>query len=359
MPALIQLDGVAKSFGPLAAVTAASLEIGRGEFFALLGPSGCGKTTLLRLIAGFEAPDAGRIVIDGLDMTAVPPWRRPVNTVFQSYALFPHMSVAANIAFGLKQEALPRPEIAARVAEMLALVRLEGQADRRPDQLSGGQRQRVALARALAKRPKALLLDEPLAALDRKLRDQVRGELSAIQRRLGIAFVFVTHDQDEAMSLADRLAVMRDGTVEQSGAPRAVYERPHSRYVADFLGRANLIAGRAAGRDGAFLRIATDVGSLALRALDERALAEGTLVWVAVRPENVTFEERGHANRAQGVVREVTYAGDVSRYEVEIGNGVALRVALPNRRDDTAARPPRGAPVTVSWPADAGIVLVR
>jgi putrescine transport system ATP-binding protein len=355
---LIRIDGVSRFFGATAAVADVSLEIGAGEFFALLGPSGCGKTTLLRLIAGLEAPDAGSIAIDGAEMTAVPPWERPVNTVFQSYALFPHLSVASNIAFGLKQEGLPKPEIEARVAEMLTLVELEGLGGRKPHQLSGGQRQRVALARALAKRPKALLLDEPLAALDRRLRDQVRSELAAIQRRLGITFIFVTHDQDEAMSLADRLAIMRDGVLMQVGTPREVYERPSSRYIADFLGRANVIAGRAGGRDGAFLRIDTDIG-VTLRARDERPIADGTPLWLAVRPENLSLGAGEPANRLPGVVRESAYAGDVSRYEIEIGGGLILRAVLPNRHGESASRPGRGAPVQVSWPADAGVVLTE
>jgi putrescine transport system ATP-binding protein len=364
MTPLIELHGVSKSFGGVVAVRDVTLAIGAGELFALLGPSGCGKTTLLRLIAGFETPDAGRVLIDGADVTVVPPWRRPVNTVFQSYALFPHMSVAGNIAFGLKQDGLPTAEISRRVAEILALVQLEGLGGRRPAQLSGGQRQRVALARCLVKMPKALLLDEPLAALDRKLRDQMQSELVALQRRVGIAFVFVTHDQDEAMTLSDRLAVMREGAIEQLGPPRAVYERPASRYVADFLGRANIIPGRVAGRDGAFVNVAT-AGGLVLRAFDGGDIGDGAEVWLAVRPENITFEERSPspikegASRASGTVREATYAGDVSRYAIELGAGLVLRVAVPNRAGEPAARPERGAAVQLSWPADAGVLLVR
>src|SRR5258708_6946166 len=276
---LIRIGGVFKAFGGVTAVADVSLDIGAGEFFALLGASGCGKTTLLRLIAGLETPERGRIVSEGTAMAAVPPWRRPVNTVFQSYALFPHMTVAGNIAFGLKQDGLPAREIRARVQEMLDLVQLGDQAGRKPHQLSGGQRQRVALARSLAKRPKALLLDEPLAALDRKLRDQMQAELAALQRRLGIAFIFVTHDQDEAMALAHRIAVMRDGRIEQIASPREAYERPVSRFVADFLGRANVLAGRAAGRDGAFLRVETGVSGVVLRALSPLDVADGTELW--------------------------------------------------------------------------------
>jgi putrescine transport system ATP-binding protein len=356
---LIRIEGVSKLFGRTAAVADVSLEIGSGEFFALLGASGCGKTTLLRLLAGFETPNAGCILIDGVDMAAVPPWKRPVNTVFQSYALFPHMTVAANIAFGLKQDGMPSGEIRARVKEMLDLVQLAEYADRKPAQLSGGQRQRVALARSLAKQPKALLLDEPLAALDRKLRDQMQIELAALQRRLGISFIFVTHDQDEAMALADRIAVMRDGRIEQIGSPRAVYEQPASRFVADFLGRANVLAGRAAGRDGAFLRVDTGLPGLVLRALSPLDVADGTEVWVAVRPENIAFEERGHANHAEGVVRAAAYVGGESRYEIEVPGGVSLRATVPNRAGDGATRPEPGAPIRLSWPAEAGILLLR
>jgi putrescine transport system ATP-binding protein len=358
--ALIRIEGVSKSFGGVVkAVDRVDLEIGHGEFFALLGPSGCGKTTLLRLIAGLETPESGRILIDGADMSAVPAWHRPVNTVFQSYALFPHMTVAGNIAFGLKQDKLAKAEIRDRVAEMLDLLELQPFADRKPDKLSGGQRQRVALARSLAKRPRALLLDEPLAALDRKLRDQVQVELAALQRRLGIAFIFVTHDQDEAMTLSTRLAVMRAGRLEQLGSPRVVYEQPASSYVADFLGRSNVLPGRAAGRDGAFLRIETAVPGTALRALCMTDPPDGTPVWISVRPENLTFEDRGHANRLDGVVREATYIGDTSRYEVEIAGGLVLRVSLPNRSGEPGGRPERNDSVRLSWPAEAGILLTR
>ncbi|HEX9463086.1 MAG TPA: ABC transporter ATP-binding protein [Alphaproteobacteria bacterium] len=355
---LIRIGGVFKAFGGVTAVADVSLDIGAGEFFALLGASGCGKTTLLRLIAGLETPDCGRIVIDGTDMAPVPPWRRPVNTVFQSYALFPHMTVAGNIAFGLKQDGLPAREIRARVQEMLDLVQLGDQAGRKPHQLSGGQRQRVALARSLAKRPKALLLDEPLAALDRKLRDQMQVELAALQRRLGIAFIFVTHDQDEAMALASRIAVMRDGRIEQIGSPRAVYEAPASRFVADFLGRANVLAGRAAGRDGAFLRVDAGAG-VVLRALTPLDIPDGADIWVAVRPENVSFEDRGHANRIEAVVRAAAYVGDASRYELEIPGGITLRATLSNRAGEPGPRPAPGTRVQASWPAEAGVLLTR
>ena len=237
---IVKIEGIAKRYGTVQAVDGVDLTIERGELFALLGGSGCGKTTLLRILAGLETPDSGRIVIDGQDMTGVPAHRRPVNMMFQSYALFPHMNVAANVGYGLRRERLPKSEIAARVAEALALVQLKDLGDRKPSQLSGGQRQRVALARALVKRPKLLLLDEPLAALDRKLREGTRFEMVRLQEQLGLTFVVVTHDQEEAMSMASRLAVMNAGRIVQTGTPHDLYERPATRFVADFIGVANI-----------------------------------------------------------------------------------------------------------------------
>src|SRR5215211_6218378 len=246
---LVRFEGVTKRFSGFAAVDRLSLDIVEGEFFALLGPSGCGKTTLLRMLAGFETPDEGRILLDGEDISGVPPYRRPVNMMFQSYALFPHLDVEHNIAFGLRQEHLPKPEIAARVKEALALVRLEGLQQRKPHQLSGGERQRVALARCLVKRPRVLLLDEPLAALDRRLREDTRFELADLQSRLGLTFVIVTHDQEEAMSLADRIGAMDKGRLAQVASPPEIYEQPNSRWVAQFVGDVNLIEGRVIPAD--------------------------------------------------------------------------------------------------------------
>src|SRR5438874_5083311 len=285
MPVL-EIIAASKRFGAVAAVDRVSLAVEAGEFFALLGPSGCGKTTLLRLIAGFETPDDGRIVIDGADVTAVPPYTRPVNMMFQSYALFPHLDVAGNIAFGLRQEGMDRRRRAARVEEMLALVQMTGFGRRRPHELSGGQKQRVALARALAKMPKLLLLDEPLAALDRKLREETRLELTGIQARVGTTFLVVTHDQEEALGMASRIAVMNRGRLVQTGPPAEIYERPNSRFVADFVGAVNLFEGElAAGFTALCLRIAGIEQPIPLPTPTN--LAAGTGLALALRPEKL------------------------------------------------------------------------
>src|SRR5687767_11068438 len=286
-PPLVQVRELTKRFDGATAVDGVSLDILKGELFAILGGSGCGKTTLLRMLAGFEQPTSGRILIDGADMTDVPPYERPVNLMFQSYALFPHMTVEQNVAYGLKKERVPEPQVRERVAEMLSLVKLGPLAGRKPDKLSGGEKQRVALARALVKRPKLLLLDEPLAALDKKLREHTQFELSNLQYQLGTTFVVVTHDQDEAMTLASRIAVMAHGRIAQVGTPGEVYEYPVNRYVADFVGNINLIDGRVTG--GANGRLSLRCESLAadLAAHSDEALAAGTNICVAVRPEKI------------------------------------------------------------------------
>ncbi|MDB5625283.1 MAG: spermidine/putrescine transporter ATPase subunit [Tardiphaga sp.] len=361
---LLRIDRVSKRFGDVGAVDDLSLEIGRGEFFALLGPSGCGKTTLLRLLAGFETPDTGRLLLDGADIAPVLPHRRPVNMMFQNYALFPHLSVRDNIAFGLKRAALPRAEINARVAEMVALVRLDGLEARKPDQLSGGQRQRVALARALARRPRLLLLDEPLAALDKKLRDSTQLELMALQRRLGTTFVVVTHDQDEAMTMADRIGVMKEGRLIQVATPRTLYEAPNSRWIAGFVGDVNLIEGRVVARHGARIDVTTDsVGTLRAVATDAQAQDH---VCLAIRPEKMRLAWPGSADEADadanaraGTITGVGYLGGVTLYTIRLDGGVIWRATLANtmRRDSDAFA--AGDQVCATFEPDDAVVLTR
>ncbi|MET3843370.1 putrescine transport system ATP-binding protein [Bradyrhizobium sp. OAE829] len=294
---LLRIEGVGKTFGSFRAVDRLSLDIRAGEFFALLGPSGCGKTTLLRMLAGFETPDEGRILLGAKDIAQVPPHLRPVNMMFQNYALFPHLSVRDNIAFGLKRAGMARDEIATRVAEMVALVKLEGMEKRKPDQLSGGQKQRVALARSLARRPQVLLLDEPLAALDKKLRESTQLELMDLQRRLGMTFIIVTHDQEEAMTMAGRIGVMDAGRLEQVATPRELYEAPHSRWVAEFIGDVNLFDGEVGWRENNRLLVTTREG-VTLAVTEPRQRVTKAMVCVAIRPEKVKLSRRAPVSDA-------------------------------------------------------------
>src|SRR5579883_819655 len=346
---LLRIEGVAKSFGRFRAVDGVSLDIRAGEFFALLGPSGCGKTTLLRMLAGFETPDEGRILLDGHDIAQVLPHERPVNMMFQNYALFPHLSVRDNIAFGLKRARLSRGEISQRVAEMVALVKLDGLETRKPDQLSGGQRQRVALARSLARRPQLLLLDEPLAALDKKLRESTQFELMEVQRRLGMTFIIVTHDQEEAMTVASRIGVMDAGRLDQVATPRELYEAPRSRWIAEFVGDINLFEGEIVLREQGRLTIATrDAGRLVAAA--PRNAVDKTTVFLAIRPEKIKLSRRGPVadgngasalNRLDGVVTDVSYLGGTTTYKVKLDSGTVVRASVANTtRLDTDAYGP-------------------
>ncbi len=356
---LLRIEALSKRFGGFAAVDRLSLDIYQGEFFALLGPSGCGKTTLLRLIAGFEEPNEGRILLDGVEIGSVPPYRRPVNMMFQSYALFPHLNVEANIAFGLKQEGLPKAEIAQRVGEMLTLVRLENFGRRKPQELSGGQRQRVALARSLVKRPRILLLDEPMAALDKKLRGETQFELMELQRRLGLTFIIVTHDQSEAMTVADRIAVMDRGGLMQVAPPVDIYEQPNSRWVADFIGNINLFEGRV-GDDRTSVE-GTALGRIGVAAkIDAEA---GATVWVAVRPEKIRLTPSEHAeppeNRIAATVAEIGYLGDLSIYKLRTLDGTELQAALANTVRPSERKLGWNDTVWLSFQPDAAVVLTR
>ena len=357
----IRFENVTKRFGDFTAVNNLSLTIFEREFFALLGASGCGKSTLLRMLAGFEEPTEGRILLDGQDLQGIPPYRRPVNMMFQSYALFPHMSVEKNIAFGLKQEGMPKADIEKRVAEMLKLVKLERFAKRKPHQLSGGQRQRVALARSVAKRPKVLLLDEPLGALDKKLREETQFELMDLQQNLGLTFVVVTHDQEEAMTMADRIAILDKGEVMQVATPTEVYEAPTSRFVAGFVGNVNMFEGNVAARDATSARI-TGASGAEIVVDNVGEAAAGSDVAFAIRPEKIRVSSKRPAdavNALEGEVYDVAYLGDMTVYHVKLDDGQVVRAATMNAArimDDPLTWNDRA---WISFRPDAGIVLTR
>ena len=368
---IIRFENVTKRYGKVLAVDNVTLDIDEGEFFALLGPSGCGKTTLLRILAGFETPTAGRVLIDGLDISRTPPNRRPVNMVFQSYAVFPHMTVADNVAYGLKVDGVAAPERARRVEEALGLVKLDGYGARKPDQLSGGQRQRVALARALVKRPRVLLLDEPLSALDAKLREAMRSELAQLQEKVGVTFLFVTHDQDEALAMATRCAVMNRGLLQQVATPSDLYEFPNSRFVADFIGSVNLFEGRLeVDEPDHAVVVAPDLPTRIF--LDHGVTgAQSSTVWVALRPEKIELYKRGEGrprpvlddtpdgcNLVAGVIRRISYLGSESVYDVTVEGGRSVKALRSNltRRDQEDFT--WDEPVWLAWRSWAPAVLL-
>ena len=365
--AYVRIANVTKRFGEFVAVDAVSLDIRRGEIFCLLGGSGSGKTTLLRMLAGFERPSAGTIHIDGVDMSAIPPYERPVNMMFQSYALFPHMSVEKNVAFGLEQEHLTRDAIRRQVGEILEIVQMSGLEGRKPHQLSGGQRQRVALARALVKRPKLLLLDEPLAALDKKLRERTQFELLNIQQRLGVTFIVVTHDQEEAMTLGQRLGVMNRGRIAQVGTPSDIYESPATRFVADFIGSVNMFEGRVSAAPAEDLHLEVSELGCMLRAERSVSCVRGATVWAAIRPEKISISRQPPPSAAAGMpenavpgtVREIAYMGDMSIYLVEIASGKMLRVTLPNTTRGGERPIAREESVWLSWHGSSPVVLTE
>jgi putrescine transport system ATP-binding protein len=356
----IAVKNVTKKFGDFVAVDDLSLDIYPREFFALLGASGCGKSTLLRMLAGFEQPTSGEIILDGQSLAGIPPYKRPVNMMFQSYALFPHMTVENNIAFGLKQDGMPKADIAARVEQMLKLVKLDKFAKRKPHQLSGGQRQRVALARSLAKRPKVLLLDEPLGALDKKLREETQFELMDLQQELGLTFVVVTHDQEEAMTMADRIAVMAHGKVVQVATPPEIYEAPNSRFVADFIGDVNIFDGTVSAVGNGTVEIATQTG-FTVRVASTEPPAIGAKAGFAVRPEKIRVGRDRPAcaplNAAQGEIWDIGYLGDMTVFHIKLKDGKVIKASSLNAV--RAVEDPLGydQEVWISFDENAGVVL--
>jgi putrescine transport system ATP-binding protein len=357
----VEVERVTKSFGDFKAVDDVSLKIYKGEIFCLLGASGCGKTTLLRMLGGFETPSSGRIFIDGEDMTGVPPYERPVNMMFQSYALFPHMTVEQNVAFGLKQDGVAKAEIADRVATMLELVKLGGLGKRKPHQLSGGQKQRVALARSLVKRPKLLLLDEPLGALDKKLREHTQFELVSLQDKLGVTFIVVTHDQEEAMTLASRIGVMNHGEIVQAGTPSEIYEFPGSKFVADFVGSVNIFEGKLIEDEPEHVRIASDELGATIYVSHGISAPPEAIVWAAIRPEKIfmsTAQPEGADNVVRGAVQDIAYLGDLSIYLVKLATGKVVRVTQPNTSRHAEAIT-WDQQVYLSWDPTSPVVVTR
>jgi putrescine transport system ATP-binding protein len=356
----ISFQNITKIFGDFTAVDDLSLNIYQREFFALLGASGCGKSTLLRMLAGFENPTKGKILLDGQDMTGIPPYKRPVNMMFQSYALFPHMTVENNIAFGLKQDGMAKSEIDARVQAMLKLVKLEQFGKRKPHQLSGGQRQRVALARSIAKQPKVLLLDEPLGALDKKLREETQFELMDLQQELGLTFMVVTHDQEEAMTMADRIAVMDKGKVMQVATPAEVYEAPNSRFVADFIGNVSMFDGKVEKSAAGSIEIATNDGFV-IKTETADAPVVGSSAGYAIRPEKFRISKKqpdnAGVNSVEGEIWDIAYLGDMTVFHVKLGSGKVVKTSQMNATRETEEPLAWDDKVWVSFPANAGIVL--
>jgi putrescine transport system ATP-binding protein len=362
-PCFIRIRGVSKLFGDFVAVDDVDLDIAQGELFSILGGSGCGKTTLLRILAGFEKPTHGTVEIDGVDVTAIPAYDRPVNMMFQSYAIFPHMSVEKNISYGLRKDKVAGAEIAKRVDEVIELLQLGDFRKRNPDQLSGGQRQRVALARALIKRPKVLLLDEPLAALDKKLREHTQFELMNIQHELGITFVVVTHDQEEAMTLSTRIAVMNKGRLLQVGEPKEIYEYPETRFVADFIGTINTFEGRVSAVDELHIHVDCEMAGGDLMAFNEHELRPGSQVCIAVRPEKIFISRDPPDNaediRLRGTVDDLGYLGNLSLYRVRLESGKVMLVSQQNRQRSAKRSIEWEEQIWVSWRPRSSIVLVN
>jgi putrescine transport system ATP-binding protein len=358
---LIRFENVTKKYGDFTAIDNLTLNIYEREFFALLGPSGCGKTTLMRMIAGFEEPTEGKVILAGQDLVGVPPYRRAVNMMFQSYALFPHMSVADNVAFGLKQANWPKAEREARVSEMLRLVKLDKFGGRKPHQLSGGQRQRVALARSLALKPKVLLLDEPLGALDKKLREETQFELTDLQVNLGMTFLIVTHDQEEAMTVADRIAVMDHGKVIQVATPGEIYEQPNSRYVADFIGDVNVIPAKVESAEGNSIKLKSAWTDAPLEVASGPAVYKGSDAWVALRPEKIAISmdkpPAGTANVLGGEVWDIGYLGDLSIYRVKLPSGDIVKAQIANRTRLVERPITWDDKVWLSWSPEQAVLL--